>query len=85
MKLWFNDFTKIPSHSFYSRVHKFHIKLMTDEGGKRDLRSFYRNNMSAIWYDDIMMAAQAEKSFGDWSDRVNAFRELINSESFKIN
>ncbi len=85
MRTWFNNFTKIPSHSFYSRVHKFHIKLTTDEGGKRDLRSFYRNNMSTIWYDDIMMSAQAERSFGDWSDRVNAFRELINSESFKIN
>lgn len=85
MKSWFSEYNKIPSHSFYSRVHKFHIKLMTDEGGKRDLRKFYLNNMSLIWFDDIKLAAEAEKSFGDWTERVKGVQSVVISESFKIN
>lgn len=85
LKAWIGDFTLIPSHSFYSRVHKFHIKMMTDQGGVEDFRRFYRKNMGLIWNEEIMAASKAEKAFGDWTDRVKALQTEVVSENFKIN
>ncbi len=85
MKAWIDDFTLIPSHSFYSRVHKFHVKMMTDNGGKEDFRRFYRKNMGLIWGEEITSTTKAGKAFGDWTSRVKALQALITSENFKIN
>ncbi len=85
MKTWIDDFTLIPSHSFYSRVHKFHIKMMTDKGGREDFRRLYRKNMSLIWSEEILAAGKTEKAFGDWTGRVKALQVVINNNNFKIN
>ena len=85
LKAWIGDFTLIPSHSFYSRVHKFHIKVMTDQGGVEDFRRFYRKNMGLIWSEEIMAVGKTEKAFGDWTGRVKALQAEVVSENFKIN
>lgn len=85
MKSWIGDFTLIPSHSFYSRVHKFHIKLMTDQGGVKDFRRFYRNNMGQIWNNEILNIHQTEKAFGDWTSRVNDLKAVVTNDNFKMN
>lgn len=85
MKAWIGDFTLIPSHSFYSRIHKFHVKVMTDQGGKEDFRRFYRKNMGIIWGDEIRAASKAEKAFGDWTDRVKSLQSEIIRDNFKMN
>lgn len=85
MKGWICDFTLIPSHSFYSRVHKFHIKLMTDQGGAKDFRRFYRNNMGQIWNNEILNVHQTEKAFGDWTSRVNDLKAVVTNDNFKMN
>ena len=85
MKSWIGDFTLIPSHSFYSRVHKFHIKLMTDQGGVKDFRRFYRNNMGQIWNNEILNIRQTEKAFGDWTSRVNDLKAVVTNDNFKMN
>lgn len=84
MERWIGDFTMIPSHSFYSRVHKFHIKLTTDKEGTNDLRKFYINNMGLIWAQEIINADQAEKAFVDWTDRVKSLQEVVTYNNFKI-
>lgn len=84
MRRWIGDFTMIPSHSFYSRVHKFHVKLTTDKDGKNDLRKFYINNMGLIWAQEIIDADQAEIAFGDWTDRVKSLQEVVTYNNFKI-
>ncbi|MBR5146043.1 MAG: GTPase domain-containing protein [Bacteroidales bacterium] len=85
LKTWIKEFSQIPSHSFYSRVHKFHVKLMTDYGGVEDIRRFYRKNMGIIWNEDVMLATKTEKAFGDWTERVKSLQSVVISESFKIN
>ncbi len=85
LKTWIADFAKIPNHSFYTRVHKFHVKVMTDQGGVDDLRRFYRKNMGTIWSDEITSVAKNEKAFGNWAERVKGLQSLIQYESFKIN
>lgn len=84
LRSWIGDFTLIPSHSFYSRVHKFHIKVMTDRGGREDFRRFYRKNMSVIWSEEVMSVSATEKAFGEWNDRVKALQAEIVNENFKI-
>ncbi len=85
LKIWIGDFTLIPSHSFYSRIHKFHIKMMTDQGGVEDFRRFYRKNMGLIWNEEILASSKTERAFGDWTDRVKALQTEVVSENFKIN
>ena len=82
---WISSFTLIPSHSFYSRVHKFHVKVMTDTEGREDFRRFYRNNMGMIWASEINAAGKAEKAFGDWTERVNALQAVVTSDNFRLN
>lgn len=84
LREWIRDFTVIPSHSFYSRVHKFHVKVMSDANGREDFRSFYRNNMAMIWASEISAAGKAEKAFGDWTDRVKALQAEVTSRNFSL-
>lgn len=81
---WIRSFTLIPSHSFYSRVHKFHVKVMTDEEGREDFRRFYRNNMGLIWSTEINAAGKAEKAFGDWTERVKSLQSVVTSDNFRL-
>ena len=81
---WVSSYTLIPSHSFYSRVHKFHAKIMTDTEGKENFRRFYRNNMGLIWGAEIKAAGRAQKAFGEWSDRVNALQQIVIRDNFKL-
>lgn len=81
---WITSFTLIPSHSFYSRVHKFHVKVMTDTEGREDFRRFYRNNMGLIWAAEINSAGKVKKAFGDWTERVKALQSVVCSDNFRI-
>ncbi|MDE6332885.1 MAG: hypothetical protein K2L80_09835 [Muribaculaceae bacterium] len=80
---WISSFTLIPSHSFYSRVHKFHVKVMTDSEGREDFRRLYRNNMALIWAAEINAAGKAEKAFGDWTERVKELQAVVTNDNFK--
>ncbi len=82
---WISSFTLIPSHSFYSRVHKFHVKVMTDSEGREDFRRFYRMNMGLIWAREINAAGKAQKALGDWTERVKDLQQVVTSENFKLN
>lgn len=82
---WISSFTLIPSHSFYSRVHKFHVKVMTDAEGKEDFRRFYRKNMGLIWAGEINAAGKTQKAFGDWTERVKDLQQVVTSDNFKLN
>ncbi len=83
-RLMIDEFTLIPSHSFYSRVHKFFAKILTDEGGVKELRRFYRRNMGYIWKDEICEAGQTQRAFGDWTERTNNLREVVTNRTFNI-
>lgn len=84
LKSWIADFTAVPSHSFYSRIHKFHLKLITDKAGASDLRSFFINNRNAIWGEELLDAAKANQVFNSWIDRVEAIDKCLRPENFKF-
>lgn len=85
MRTWIKDFTKIPSHSFYSRVHKFHSKMLSDKEGLNDLHNFYRDNMGLIWNEEIGQISVTQKAFGDWTARTGELQKSVISENFKLN
>lgn len=84
LKNWIYSFSTIPNHSFYSRVHKFHLKVLSDEKGRGELRRFYRNNMSLIWTDEIVNAGITQKAFGEWNERSKALQQCVNTTNFNI-
>lgn len=84
LKSWIADFTAVPSHSFYSRVHKFHLKMITDKAGASDLRSFFINNRNVIWGEELLGAAKANQVFNSWIDRVEAIDKCLKPENFKF-
>lgn len=81
---WIGSYTLIPSHSFYSRVHKFHVKVMTDADGIEDFKRFYRKNMGLIWSNEINAVGKTQKAFGDWTDRVKGLQQVVKSDNFKL-
>ena len=83
LREWVASFTLIPSHSFYSRVHKFYIKVLTDKAGVEEFHRFYRKNMGLIWATDINSVGKKQKAFGDWTGRVKRLSEVVKRETFK--
>lgn len=83
LREWIASFTLIPSHSFYSRVHKFYIKVLTDKAGVEELHRFYRKNMGLIWANDINSVGKTQKAFGDWTERTKKLCEVVKRETFK--
>ena len=75
-------FSKIPSHSFYARVSKYVLRLGRNEGTKRDLRKFCRNNMYSLWGDELMKIEIVEKAFGRWNILCQDLRNLCAEEDF---
>lgn len=84
LKEWIQDFTKIPSHSFYSRVHKFHTKLMSDREGVADFRNFYRDNMGLIWNSELSKITITKKAFGDWTAQTSELQKVVVNDNFKL-
>lgn len=77
-------FSKIPSHSFYARINKFVLRLGRNDGTKRDLRKFCRQNMYALWGDELMKIEVIDKAFGKWNIICKDLRELCNEEHFLL-
>lgn len=84
LREWISEFGQVPSNSFYSRVQKFHVKVMTDKEGCEDFRRFYRKNMGIIWSAEISTAGKMEKAFGDWTERVKALQSVVTSDNFRL-
>lgn len=81
---WCDEFSLIPSHSFYARVHKFREKLVFSEDGQDDIRSFYRDNAPAIWSQEFINAACVGQAFGKWNDFNNKFQSMCKEEYFVL-
>lgn len=87
MRRWRDDFSLIPSHSFYARVSMFRDLLVddTDTNISEELYNFYSDNRMSIWRDEFAgMMLQAE-AFGSWNEESKAIGDLCKKNSFYIN
>lgn len=82
LRSWIKEFSLIPSHSFYSRVHKFHIKVGTDVEGIRDFKNFYHDNMGVIWHDEIEAKAHQNAAFKEWTECIAKIRKALATKLF---
>ena len=82
LRSWIGDFALIPSQSFYSRVHKFHIKIGTNVNGVRNFKDFYHDNMGLIWHDEIEGKARRNAAFSDWANCLDSVRKSMATNLF---
>ena len=82
LRSWIGEFSLIPSHSFYSRVHKFHIKVGTDVEGVKDFKNFYHDNMAEIWHDEIEAKAHENAAFKEWIESIGKIRKALATKLF---
>lgn len=84
LRKWEDQFSLIPSHSFYARVHKIREKLVWEQEGQENLKDFYRDNAGRIWFDEFAKLATQDSAFSDWSDMSKSLKECCIKDKFEI-
>lgn len=84
LRKWRNEFSLIPSHSFYARVHKVREKLILDSNGHNELEMFYRDKRELIWYDDFAQVVANENAFGSWKEYADKMGSYNHSSLFIV-
>jgi GTPase Era involved in 16S rRNA processing len=84
MREWIGDFSMIPSHSFYARVHKVREKLFLSPEGNEQLRYYYLDNISSIWSAEISGMTQVENAFGEWNRMCKSLNKLLDKKYFEL-
>lgn len=86
MRKWRDDFSLIPSHSFYARTSMFRDLLVddTDTNISEELYNFYSDNRMAIWRDEFAGMLQEAEAFGCWNEESRAITDLCKKNSFVI-
>lgn len=84
MRKWRDDFSLIPSHSFYARTSMFRDLLVddTDTHMSEELYNFYSENRMAIWRDEFAGMLQEKEAFGSWNEESAAITNLCKKNAF---
>lgn len=84
MRKWRDDFSLIPSHSFYARTSMFRDLLVddTDTHMSEELYNFYSENRMAVWRDEFAGMMQEKEAFGSWNEESAAITNLCKKNSF---
>ena len=86
MRKWRDEFSLIPSHSFYARTSMFRDLLVddTDTHVSEELYNFYSENRMAIWREEFAGMIQEAEAFGSWNAESAAITNLCKKNSFVI-
>lgn len=86
MRKWRDDFSLIPSHSFYARVSMFRDLLVddTDTNISEELYNFYSDNRMSIWRNEFADIFKETEAFGNWNQESKAITDLCQKNSFHI-
>lgn len=86
MRKWRDEFSLIPSHSFYARTSMFRDLLVddTDTHMSEELYNFYSENRMAIWREEFAGMIQEAEAFGSWNAESAAITNLCKKNSFVI-
>ena len=84
MRLWRDDFSLIPSHSFYARISMFRDMMVDDIAAEEELYNFYSENRMSIWRDEFAGLIMEVEAFGSWNEISRAITELCKKNSFVI-
>lgn len=86
MEGWKDDFSLIPSHSFYACISMFRDMLVDDTNTtvSEELYNFYSENRMSIWRKEFASIAQETEAFGKWNENSSALSEMCKKNSFII-
>lgn len=80
LRSWIDEFSLVPSQSFYSRVHKFHVKIGTNVNGIKEFKKFLHENASNIWFEEIKDKSERNIAFNEWTDCIQTLSSVITSK-----
>lgn len=84
MRQWRDDFSLIPSHSFYARISMFRDMMVDDVDTEEELYNFYTENRMTIWRSDFAGMMQQADAFGAWNEESDAIAKKCVKNSFII-
>lgn len=85
MRLWRDEFSLIPSHSFYARISMFRDMMVDDLAAEEELYNFYSENRMSIWRDEFAKLIQVSEAFGNWNEESKALTDLCVKNEFVTN
>lgn len=84
MRKWSDEFSLIPSHSFYAQVSMFRDMIVEDQELEQELHAFYAEHRMAVWRDDFSAMVLEEEAFGRWNEESKAITGLCKKNDFVV-
>lgn len=82
MRIWRDDFSLIPSHSFYARISMYRDMMVDDNEIEEELYNFYSENRMSIWRSEFASMLQEKEAFGNWNEESKALTDLCVKNDF---
>lgn len=82
MRVWRDDFSLIPSHSFYARISMYRDMMVDDNEAEEELYNFYSENRMSIWRDEFASMLKEEEAFGNWNETSKALTDFCVKNEF---
>lgn len=77
-----DKFSRIPSYSFYTRIHNFVMKICRDKQVESELRKFCRNNAQDLMGDELAVITAKDKKLKEWNQMCDSVWFLCQKEMF---
>lgn len=85
MRSWRDEFSLIPSHSFYARISMYRDMMVDDNAAEEELYNFYTENRMTIWRDEFAAMIEEEAAFGNWNEISRNLTNLCIKKEFTTN
>lgn len=79
-----NQFSLIPSHSFWTMINNFRTDLVRGKDTSRDLREFYRDHAWSIWRNEFSSIVDKQEAFGRWNEVSQKLSDLYSPAGFTL-
>lgn len=82
LRVWRDDFSLIPSHSFYACISMFRDMMVDDNIVEEELYNFYSENRMSIWRKEFASMIQESEAFGNWNEISKNLTDLCVKNEF---
>lgn len=84
MRSWRDEFSLIPSHSFYARISMFRDMMVDDADTNEELYNFYSENRMTVWRDEFASLAEEASAFGEWNKASLDITQMCIKNNFHL-
>ncbi len=82
MRVWRDEFSLIPSHSFYARISMYRDMMVDDSAAEEELYNFYSENRMSIWREEFASIVMETEAFGNWNEESRLLTDLCVKHEF---